>query len=554
MDDDHGDKNLVLDILYQQNEEKLIPENDKSGNIEYKLRLDKKDMEKRENMVSQMLWRMNEGRNQYGRYEAHYILGIHDDGSFSDISETVLTKTIHILKSVTKKANAKTVSEKIYVFPKNKMIAHIMIRSDNRGKYISEYNVMIMGSHRVGKSSLMGRLTYGQKDDGNGFSRKLVLRHVHEKKSGITSCPKYDTIGFSGDNIMNYSIGMDFNLENIYNSSDKLINLIDIPGYIKYIKTILYSVSSTKPNQIIICIPCLDVNDDVNDSDTLDDYQQENINSMCTPAQFIMNNKELYILILSLILVHEIDPLFVFTKVDLIDESYNLQKKINQVMNIFNEWQYQLMSKIQIDFHNCSHIKVSNITDEGYNELIDYLNKLETIKTTTSDKDVLFIVNDTFKIPDTGHILHGTLRYGTINVNDTVHVLCHGLSFKKRIKSIHRKTLDVEKLIAGETGSITFYGKIDKEIDKTAVIVGNTWNKKIFTKTKIKPYFENVILKSQQYLLFVDNNIVSVLIKQNENTENEFELTCTNSFNFVLDTDFGVLKDEMNNFYFIRFV
>src|SRR5437868_9831432 len=107
-------KNIVLDILYKPEQGKLIPEPDKSGNIEYKLRLDKKDAEKRDNMVSQMLWRMNEGRNLYGRYEANYILGIHDDGSFSDMTEHDLMKSTNILKGIAKKANAKIVSEKIY--------------------------------------------------------------------------------------------------------------------------------------------------------------------------------------------------------------------------------------------------------------------------------------------------------------------------------------------------------------------------------------------------------------------------------------------------------
>src|SRR5579872_2158913 len=200
------EKNLVLDILYIPNEGKLIPEPDKSGNVEYKLRLDKKDIEKRDNMVSQMLWRMNEGRNQFGRYEANYILGIKDDGNFSDLNESALNVTTNIFKGIVKKANAKVISEKTYVFPGNKMITHVLVRKDASERDVPETNIFITGPYNAGKSSLMSRLTYGQNDDGNGFSRKLVLRHVHERTSGCTSCSKYDTIGFSGSNIMNYSI------------------------------------------------------------------------------------------------------------------------------------------------------------------------------------------------------------------------------------------------------------------------------------------------------------------------------------------------------------
>ena len=101
---------LVYSKLYLPAEGKLKPESDKTGNIEYKLRLDKKSTQGCTKMVSQMLWRLSEGNN-----EAHYILGIYDDGSFSDITETDLNITIGVLRGIVKSAKAKVVNEKIYV-------------------------------------------------------------------------------------------------------------------------------------------------------------------------------------------------------------------------------------------------------------------------------------------------------------------------------------------------------------------------------------------------------------------------------------------------------
>ena len=177
--------NSIIDILYLPSEKRFIPENDRSGNIEYKLRLDKKDIKKRDNMIAQMLWRMGEGYNKYGIYEANYILGIHDDVTFSDMSYNELKHTTNILKGIAKNANSKMVSDKMYTFFENKFITHAVIRKEYIEKNLSEMNIMIMGASKIGKTSLMSCLTYGQKDDGNGFSRKLVLRHPHEKKVGI---------------------------------------------------------------------------------------------------------------------------------------------------------------------------------------------------------------------------------------------------------------------------------------------------------------------------------------------------------------------------------
>jgi len=133
-------KNLVLDVLYIQNEDKLLPESDKTGNIEYKRRLDKKDFEKLDNMVSQLLWRMNEGKHIYGISEAHYIIGINDDGTFPDngdiVTNDILNSSIDIFRHIVKNAKSKIINERIYVFKNNKMIVHLIVRRNAESKDI----------------------------------------------------------------------------------------------------------------------------------------------------------------------------------------------------------------------------------------------------------------------------------------------------------------------------------------------------------------------------------------------------------------------------------
>lgn len=525
MTDDKSIK-TIIDLLYLPSEGKLIPESDRTGNIEYKLRLDRKEVKQCENMVSQMLFRMNEGRNKYGRYEANYILGVHDDGTFSDINEHVLLNSINVLKGVVKKANSKIISEKIYVFPGNKLMAHILIRIDYKERNLPESNIMILGPTGVGKSSLMGRLTYGQKDDGNGFTRKLVLRHAHEKITGSTSCLKYDTIGFFGNNIINYSMGIEFNMENIYNASDRLINLIDIPGdFESYSKTIMYSICSIQPDNIIICIPCKNT------------------------KEYIDDHIEIYKFIGYVCLMYDIQPILVMTKYDLVDD----KEPELDIGSIFNDL---VINRI---------IKVSNITDYGYDDLIEELSRtlensdsnLHIIKHITKQnkeeycfKDRMFIINDVFSIPDTGTIYHGTLKYGILNVDDMVDILCHGNITKNKIKSIHRKTLNVDRLLSGESGSITLYGKHDK-IDKTAIIIDQTWEKEFTVKVLCKP-ISSILIKQQQYMFFNGNNILTVLISLVDEKELIYEITSCNDIKFIVIEKFGILKDEKNNYFFVE--
>lgn len=559
-------KNIILDQLYVPKLGKLIPEPDITGNIEYKLRLDKKDLDKKENMIAQMLWRMNEGRNLYGKYEAHYILGVYDDGKFSNMTEGEIQHSTNILRGIVRKANAKIISEKIYIFPNNKMVSHVIIHKDYKNRRIPESNIMILGASDVGKSSLMGHLTHGQEDDGNGFSRKLVLRHIHEKSTGITTSPKYDTIGFSDSNLINYSIGIEFTMENIYQSSEKLINLIDLPGGLKYIKTIIYCMSATIPDGIIVCIPSINTEE----NKTLED--------------FVNKNYDIYRLIITFCVLYNIKPIIVFTKRDLINNSEKKQnsEEIQNVLKLFNTWTEELSlnsdkliknngecdkldifnidsdSESEPEPENLLNLKknniicLSNITGEGYDELINVLSKYNSKVKYDKDNKTLFTFNDVFTIPDTGTIYHGTLKYGNISVDDTINILCHGNITKHKIKSIQRKTLNVDKLFPNESGSLQFYGCNNKYIDKTALIIDKKWEKYINTSIQATSYFSNVKIKMQQYLMFIGNNIVTVLLTNKNKDKNIFNITCIAEQSFLKDTNFAVLKDEQHNYFFIK--
>ncbi len=503
----------LIDTLYDSINNKLVPENEK-GNVEYKLRLDLKEKSKKENMVAQILWRMNEGKNETGRHEAHYVLGVNDDGTFSDMTEKDLNQTAHIFRGIVNKANAKVALQKIYVFPNNKMIYYIMIKKKNHDKFVPEFNLMIMGPSDVGKSSMMSRLTFCQKDDGKGFARKLVLRHNHEKSTGVTSSIKYDTIGFNGDTMVNYGMGLEYSLEDIYNSSEKLINLIDLPGDMKYIKTILHSVCSINPDCILILIP-------------LDDIGK--LKEQETYYSLIRNITDLY----------KIQPIIVFTKSDIskkdvnVDELYSLTNSIN--------------------FEKSSCVKVSNVTDEGYDDLISLIdvNTIQT-KQVHNDSYKLFIINNVFKVYDAGLIFHGNMIYGSISVGEVVDVFCNNQIYKKEIKSIHKKTLDVEKLFSGESGCITF--RNSAELDKTSSIINeNVLMDMIKNKIIIFPYnCSNEDIKSQQYLFFTSNTITTVNVTRDEITK-KFTLQGANDSKFLIlpDQKFGMLKDEQQNIFFV---
>jgi GTPase len=515
--DDEND--LVYDYLYIAKDEKLRAENEED-NIEYKLRIDLKSKHAFDKMVSQMLYRMNVGRNLFGTYEAHYIFGIMDDGSFPDeniMTTKVFNKTNKIFEKLCERANCNIINKKTYIFANNRKLLYIKIKKEHLIESLPEYNLILYGIENVGKSSLMSKILYEQYDDGNGFSRKLVLRHLHEKKSGSTSSITYDTIGFNNGNLVNYSNNVDFNMENIYKSSDKIINVIDIPGIYKQIKVILHGIysnlSNTKNNIIVVLISCESV---LKTDDEIIFYKI--IKDIC--EQF------------------NITPIICLTKTDIIE------KEDNKLLDIH----YQKIKKF-FDRDVLDIINLSNLDDTGYCELINAINNKSYTKndisyfnkTDNEKMKNIFCINEVFNVPNIGNIYHGKIIKGSIKVKQKVNILCNGVLHESYIKSIQKKTMDVDELKCNSYGCITLKHNFQKHVvNKTALMIADR-----FIQEDKKYIFQpnNPNFVPDDYLLFNGNLIDYVKISRISNNIDYISDSSSNN-----DSD-----DENNDNYIIEF-
>jgi GTPase len=498
------DIDIIYDKLYIKDENKLIPESEET-NIEYKLRIDLKSKESKDNMISQMLYRMNIGKNLYGDYIAHYVMGVMDDGTFPvkelKIKSKTFKKMFNIFQKLCDRANCDIIDYQKYIFPDNHNILYFKIQKNHQIKSLNEFNMILYGANYVGKSSLMSRLCYGQIDDGNGFSRKLVLRHPHEKYSGSTKSNTYDCFGFSDDNLINYSMGVDFTLENIYKASDKIINVIDITAS-KNIKNTIHGLTSNilnRKNNLIFILIDSDIKKCLNDNIRL--YQ--NIKDMCD--------------------IIKIEPIVIINKIDLLDNIDDINEDI--ITDFFGD--------IEI-------LKLSNVSDYGFDILINKISGITKYYEDQNFKNNLFAVNSVFTIPDIGNIYHGKLLNGILKIGTEVGIYCNGIKRKKTIKSIQKKTMSVKELNKGESGCITFKNHIAKnKMSKTSIISNNIDEINFVNEINIDPLNKNISL--QQYMAFIGNQIVIVnLCKEKES----YIIKILDDKKINIFTNFIVLKDE----------
>ncbi len=221
--------------------DKFIEENDE-GNIEYKLRLDMKNETSLKKLKSQITWRMTEGCEETGIENSYYLLGVYDDGTLGNLSEEELDKSINLFKKALDDLKIEIIDtlkkqiNKSYIY-----MAHIV--KFNKNKSIKEKNIIIVGDPQSGKTTLISNICYDTDIKNN------ILKHSHEKITGITSSIKKEIIGIKNNKIINY---VDYDgWEDIYNNSDELINLFDIP-VINMKNTISYMLSINTHYFIIV--------------------------------------------------------------------------------------------------------------------------------------------------------------------------------------------------------------------------------------------------------------------------------------------------------------
>ena len=97
--DDISYFNITYDTIKINNEVE-------EGNIEYKLAFSNIDKNKEKKIISQMLWRMNEGKILTDKYLAYYVIGIDDSGVIKNVDINILNETCIILENAAKKCDA----------------------------------------------------------------------------------------------------------------------------------------------------------------------------------------------------------------------------------------------------------------------------------------------------------------------------------------------------------------------------------------------------------------------------------------------------------------
>ena len=354
-------------------------------------------------------------------------------------------------------------------------------KDDEIPPYLKEIRMAVIGNVDSGKSTLVGCLTKGIKDDGRGYARKYVFNYQHETESGRTSSIAEEIIGLKDGKIIHsgrLTEKKNISWKEIASQSDHVITFLDLCGHEKYLKTTMYGISALMPHYAIILIG--------------------------TNMGVQRMTKEHLGIVVSLGI-----PFFiVFTKIDIAPKEVK-EKTVNHftsllrtglkkiVLNVKSSTDAEFAAKNICDGNIVPTFQVSTVSGDGIEDLKVFLSKLtpkfpkmnefSLIKT---PKDKTEMLLDNAFNTKVGCIYAGVIVSGKIEVNQKLLIgpTIEGDFKLVQIREIQFLRVNVNELCCGNSCSLKL-----KSLDKSYELNTNNFRKGMVLldpETKLEPTME----------------------------------------------------------------
>lgn len=387
--------------LLLEGDASMLPPEPQHGNIEYKLKLINPSPNRLQQLITQMKWRLEEGLGQ-----AVYVIGVEDSGAIPGLTQDEVDSSLETLMIMAKKIGA-TISIKGERIVENssgknrrKAVEVFVQMQCNEEIHADEVRVVVVGGGGSGKSTLIGVLSSGCKDNGKGRARLSLFRHRHEIRTGRTSSSSREIVGFDSNGAP-VTYNQYQTPEEICQQSSKIVICIDSCGHRKYFKTTLFSITAMHADYVIIMVNAL---------------------------TGIEENKQQ----LSLCLALKLPFVIVINKIDLVTSDQCLEQTMSSIKELISssfcmnkswlviEKEEDVLSYWSSPNHNIVPIfLISCVSGVGINHLYSFLSRTKPslkadLQEKLTKKSTIFQIDETFNIQNVGIVVSGVLSAGLI--------------------------------------------------------------------------------------------------------------------------------------------
>jgi GTPase len=336
---------------------------------------------------------------------------------------------------------------------------------EKKGKTENDIRIAVIGNVDSGKSTLVGVLTRGLKDDGNGLARKLVFNYPHEQETGRTSSIGHEMMGFDEELKQVVPLRAKGSKNEIWGHitkhSSKFITFIDLCGHQKYLKTTVFGLSGLMPDYAMIIVGA-------------------NMGVSKMTKEHI-----------GVTLALEVPFFVVITKIDIAPAEVrkNTMQTLDKILHSIRrpaeyvkpEGDLAVYASLLKTSSICPIFSLSNVTEEGLPNLKKFLSLLTSRVTRnplfhTPQDPVEFLIDDIFNVSGVGVVVAGTMLSGEVAVNQALLMGPDdtGEFSPVIIRSIHYKRALVETATAGQAAclAIRYHGAKKEQLKKSNVRKG----------------------------------------------------------------------------------
>lgn len=325
--------------------------------------------------------------------------------------------------------------------------------------------IAIVGNVDSGKSTLVGVLTKGFPDDGRGAARKRVFNYAHEELTGRTSSIAHEIMCYddSGKQIFPDRFIQNKNKYwgEITPKAKTVINLIDLCGHEKYLKTTMFGMVGMVPDYVMIIVGA---------NMGLSRMTKEHLGIT------IALNIPFFVVITKIDMT---PPEIVKNTIEDIQKILKSNSVARKGLLINNDEEIDIAVQAIASEKICPLFKISSVTKEGVDNLVTFMRKLKNrnseIKVLGTSKDNLeFDIHDRFKVNGVGIVISGVVKSGILSVGSNIIV---GPDKNNKFKGFSVKSIHVNRNFVDSSGPGQFCSINIKSLNKKDEITKKDFRK-----------------------------------------------------------------------------
>lgn len=430
------------------------------GSIEFKERLTRAEhLEggRMESLAAQLRHRVLSGDG-----EATYVVGVTDGGGIAGISHDAFSESMDVLSLLAEEASAHIHDVRTWgVDGSNTDRAN----SNNEGGLVGvatlrtgamletdDEHVVIGTAGHVdhGKSTLVGSLVTGQRDDGEGGTRGFLDVQPHEVERGLSADLSYAVYGFrEGQPVRMDNPHRKDDRAGVVREADRLVSFVDTVGHEPWLRTTIRGLVGQKLDYGLLTIAADD-----------------------GPTKTTREH-------LGVLLATDLPTIVAITKVDLVGDEREgeVTHEVERLLRDVGR------TPLPISRHGVSAaieeinetvvpiLQTSAVTGRGLETLDAILEQLP--KRAADDGDFRMYIDRTYSITGVGAVASGTVKSGVVEAGDELLLgpLADGSFTDVEVRSIEMHYHRVDEAQSGRIVGIALKGVREVDIERGMVLL-----------------------------------------------------------------------------------